>query len=552
MAPKLHVRLVGAIHLRDDLGRDCTPRGAKARGLVALLALSPDRKRTRRWLEAKLWSDRGPEQASGSLRQTLLEVRAALGNAADALVADRESIGFTALDTDLDADPQSAMAALASGRELMEGIDLRDQAFEAWLREQRQRFAPGGAGARAGAEPVLRALPLLVSTGTMPQGLGGFVALTLADAIGALISEFASVDVYGMNGAVIKLGPQERGLALNIEASEAEGQLHIYASLSAANNGRSIWSRHSVLPLRSSDPIAQGEFPAIVFEAAEAAMNALPRVLGGDTTPLQTEAMVARAVKEMFSFDASRIRLADTILTDAARLQPSAKIYAWHGLLRQIMFVERTDPDRARLFAEADTFVRKAMEGPQTNPLVLALASQVRVMIDENAEGGAALARDAIALSPNNAFAFAAQAGSLLRSGHLDAALTAARHGSHLASRSSFLHWWESLSGLAAVASGDYPGAIAHYEAARLRAPHFRSPLRHLLFLYLQSNQVEKAMRIMADLQQLEPDFSLERIRQDPSYPAATLRAGPLIRLSLPLEADHPPMPPLSKPDPSG
>ena len=37
MAPLIFVRLVGALAISDANGRDCTPRGGKARGLIALL-----------------------------------------------------------------------------------------------------------------------------------------------------------------------------------------------------------------------------------------------------------------------------------------------------------------------------------------------------------------------------------------------------------------------------------------------------------------------------------------------------------------------------------
>ena len=134
MPVELHVQLIGRLILRDGSGRDCTPRGVKARGLIGLLALTPDRKRSRRWLEGRLWSDRAPEQASGSLRQTLVEIRAALGSAAEALEADREHIGLCGLSTDLESDPIAAREALASGRELLEGIELRDPAFVDWLK----------------------------------------------------------------------------------------------------------------------------------------------------------------------------------------------------------------------------------------------------------------------------------------------------------------------------------------------------------------------------------------------------------------------------------
>jgi tetratricopeptide (TPR) repeat protein len=161
--------------------------------------------------------------------------------------------------------------------------------------------------------------------------------------------------------------------------------------------------------------------------------------------------------------------------------------------------------------------------------LVLALVSQVRVMLDSNPEAGAVLARDAVALSPFNPFGYAAQSGAMLRYSRNAEALAAARTGAEISSRTNLLHWWESLSGLAALSAGQHSAAIAHYEAAHYRAPNFRSPMRHLLFLYLAAGEEAKAQRVLRNLLRAEPDFTMDRIRHDADYPAATLRRSGLI-----------------------
>ena len=63
--------LVGPLCLRDAAGMDLTPRGRKSQGSPALVAVSPALRRSRSWLQDKLWSDRPQEQGSASLRQYL-------------------------------------------------------------------------------------------------------------------------------------------------------------------------------------------------------------------------------------------------------------------------------------------------------------------------------------------------------------------------------------------------------------------------------------------------------------------------------------------------
>jgi hypothetical protein len=53
--------------------------------------------------------------------------------------------------------------------------------------------------------------------------------------------------------------------------------------------------------------------------------------------------------------------------------------------------------------------------------------------------------------------------------------------------------------------------------------------MRHLLFLYMAAGEETKAQRVMTSLLRAEPDFSIDRVRNDPDYPASTLRRSGLL-----------------------
>src|SRR5713101_9378615 len=93
--PELRIALIGAFRVLAPDGEDLTPRGRKARALLAILALTPTRRRSRPALQDKLWSDRGPAQGAASLRQTLTEIRQAFGDHyRDCLASDMRGIGL--------------------------------------------------------------------------------------------------------------------------------------------------------------------------------------------------------------------------------------------------------------------------------------------------------------------------------------------------------------------------------------------------------------------------------------------------------------------------
>src|SRR3954465_5135013 len=103
--PELRIHVVGAFRVLAQNDEDLTPRGRKARALLAILALTPTRRRSRPALQDKLWSDRGPEQGAASLRQTLTEIRRAFGEAhRDCLISDMRGIGLAVERVALDLD----------------------------------------------------------------------------------------------------------------------------------------------------------------------------------------------------------------------------------------------------------------------------------------------------------------------------------------------------------------------------------------------------------------------------------------------------------------
>ncbi|WP_395396824.1 BTAD domain-containing putative transcriptional regulator [Novosphingobium sp. BL-8A] len=142
------VSLLGAFAMRRD-GSSLPLPGRKARGILAYLALAPDRSATREGLACLLWTDRGTLQARGSLRHALKELRAVPGFA-DALAMTRDCVRLDdmCVSTDIDrisaaarAQDLDALAALLahSHGDLLE--DFRDisPGFDEWLVAERSR-----------------------------------------------------------------------------------------------------------------------------------------------------------------------------------------------------------------------------------------------------------------------------------------------------------------------------------------------------------------------------------------------------------------------------
>lgn len=138
----LKVNLLGPLSITSLDGDDLTPRGRKSKALVAMLAVAPDGRRGRKWLQGHLWSDRQESQGSASLRQSLREIRKSFGDFRDIISADATVVSLDLSRVSLDIDEQTSGARDLTAkpgeiRDFLEGMDIRDEEFSNWLQDQR-------------------------------------------------------------------------------------------------------------------------------------------------------------------------------------------------------------------------------------------------------------------------------------------------------------------------------------------------------------------------------------------------------------------------------
>jgi DNA-binding SARP family transcriptional activator len=145
--PRLRLVLLGLMEAWGLGGLSVLPRGRKARGLLAVLALAQGAAVPRLHLAELLWSRRGAEQQRASLRQALRELQLALAPAGAPLLQPRRTevaLGpAEALWVDVQEAlrPSAAALALPVGEELLADLDGLDPAFDTWLADQRARLS---------------------------------------------------------------------------------------------------------------------------------------------------------------------------------------------------------------------------------------------------------------------------------------------------------------------------------------------------------------------------------------------------------------------------
>ncbi|MGB0799318.1 MAG: hypothetical protein ACPGRD_08370, partial [Planktomarina sp.] len=161
------------------------------------------------------------------------------------------------------------------------------------------------------------------------------------------------------------------------------------------------------------------------------------------------------------------------------------------------MYVERSFSDQNQILDEADELAQSAIKLGNRNPQILALIAQVRIMLDAEITMGAILAENALALDPCNPMAYAAMASAQLRQQDYQAARQTAMNGAAIAANTRLNHWLFSLVGLATLADGNWEKSIGFFERCHAHAPNFRSPMRHLIYLYMARSEPQRAKKMI-------------------------------------------------------
>src|SRR5215471_18299518 len=144
--------LLGGFGLRSADGGIVDLPGQKDRALLAVLAVASGDVQSRERLAGLLWSEHGDRQARDSLKQALVRLRRCLGGGEGVVLrTDRQSIALDKALIDVDVLAferrvrEATLASLTQAAalyrgDLLEGIAIRDPAFEDWLLVERQRL----------------------------------------------------------------------------------------------------------------------------------------------------------------------------------------------------------------------------------------------------------------------------------------------------------------------------------------------------------------------------------------------------------------------------
>ena len=508
-----------------------TPRGAKARAILGILATSGRHQCARDRLQKLLWSDRAHEQAAGSLRQALSEIRRALGGGRDVLGADRTTVWLV-----------EGQVGIAEGTGLfLEDVAPRDPAFDDWVAGRRAAEAGPTAlavpvGLPRGGAPAPRPVILIHTTGATSDL--SLIEDLLVDAVRRSVSETFRITV-ARGGGPAAAAPL---LEARINAFHLpEGRIGLAVGLESPRTADILWSELARLSLRGApepdDPALLGlaNRTTAAVEDAIRRSGAAPGMATG--TDGAAALLAARAVDGIFSLQADKVAEAEALLRQAIEIEPRGLYYGWLAQLYAVQYVERFVP-LSDLREPSEAACALAIESEPSNSHVLAAVATSKFVLQRNLAASGELAQLSVEANAANPLAWWALSQAQLYYGRVNEAYADARRAQSLAAGSRYRFWAELQVALTAAVRGRTHEAIRGAELSSALRPQFRPPLRYLSALYAGADMMTEAASSLKRLMAVEPDAAAERF-SDPNYPVSLMRRAGLLDQAKLAEAER-------------
>lgn len=528
----LTLYLLGPVRLICPTHGDITPRSQKARGALALLGTAHGMRMSRTQLQDKLWSNSPPEQGSASLRQTLREIRTALGDARGVLIGEAGWVGL---------DGQHVTVELSQAYQPGQGeaefateLDIRDPEFDNWLRDMRMQIEN---------RPRSTSAPLIGNSSTFPA-LGEMQVTTAPRLPQLRIDPPSAVEPMASISASILLQEAAWRAAELLPAELVSGQpmdsppLHhsestpgLRLSGVASLNGGQITVLATIVDSATGQAAAMRRFSWPIEKEAEM----MPLAISQLTIELisRTQAAVSMnksfTVLDIFSFNRDTLQSAERQLQQIQNHQPSRSgtAMALRAYLRITMALENLAPNHAEILEEAAELTANARDLAPGSAKVLGISALVMYLRQKDA-AARELANMAEQADPHDNFGQIAKAQVLLDSGHAADAYRSIQsmRGGLLASMAPAT--WMMRRAMIEVKLGKLEEAELTAAAAHAIAPSNRPSLRFLAALRFARGDEKGAFSAADSLRLLEPGFT-PLLFADPQYPVSTLRAAGLV-----------------------
>jgi len=520
----LQLNVIGPFDLRRTDGSRVTITSKKARAVLAMLAVAPGGRRERRWLQYKLWSERGEREGAASLRQTLSALRRALAPMGDVLEADRTTVTLSLSEVAVDALELSSVAQRLPGQaEFLEGLDIRDPEFDNWLREQRAFWSRQLETSQGGPDPseVDFAPPLDVPCVTLMPFASAEPLTAQAQELAEQVLDqlarhrwisFMDWAVHSGRSAAGAARPATANYVVTGQLRQSSGRLVLMVELTHLTTGQSVKRAQFTAPLADAADIGAGFATVARDMAIEVAGNfscalAQSYEQRSQSRPAQSdEALVWQGRWHINRLTPEDFEKAQAIFEDIIARNPGhveAHVYLALTTLWRV-WTCRADPRDIKL---ARRQAQKAIKLDVSDGRGYWIAGCAECWLG-NKTAAVHYTDEAIRLCPSLAFAHDQRGTNLAYDGNPLAALEALEHAIRLSPHHPQRFCFEGETALAALLAGDLSAALQHADHALLLRPaYWYAHMVKVLALH-RMGRADAVARAKRELYEFEPRFN--------------------------------------------
>lgn len=511
------VHVKGPLRLEIEEEEVKTPRGKKTRGLIALLIQAKNFRRSRSFLQDKLWSDRGPEQAAASLRQSLSELRKCLGPHKNALITDA---GCVQLDpnifviADFDANGEN---------DFFEDLDIKDPQFEHWVRDSRQSFENKPATFNSVTKTAKPVVVLGITEDSM-QSCGA--AKLLKSEVSRSLLETGGIEVLDLEvSSNFMIAENPACLFVRIETLTAGHSSIVVARIETMSAHRVLW-QSQVGPLHYEEVFQDQSIWQIRNLGQVVVANLLEQfVVRSQQFDLQPTAptLFARAYKSLFRFDRANLIEADRLLKAAYEIEPHGSFLSWRAYIRSTAEFEHLTSDFLE-YCDPNELHETALRTDGMNSNALLFAARHNFVTDGDPAFGIMLVDKALERNPSNPLGWGFRSNMLILENRFEDAVQAAERGLKLSEGQPMFPTLSIFSAMARMANQDLDRAVLDARAGTMTASKCQALRRYLFALFQALELPEKAGHELSLIRKREPEFTSKKLL-DSNYPLKTLQS---------------------------
>ena len=507
--------------------------GAKPRALFALLATAPFGRRTRPYLQNLLWGTSSYDGGQQSLRQALFTIKGVMGEDFDRLL----KVNNTEISLDLS---KVHFIGRPGGGEFLEGLDIRDDDFNDWLRGIRQSpeqlFSLFSASTQPPPPSILPAIAILpfrlVLGGPEHAVLGDWLAEEICRSLSRsnLLAVISHLSARELAAAQIELTRVRK--ALNVDYCVAGSlrvagdQVTLDADCLDAQSGRILWTRQFTGTLGefvgpSSQPVSE----VVRTIGQTIASDAVSHAQGRSLSSLADHEVLIAGVGMMHQLKLSTFARAREMIEEAIRRAPRApEPHAWLGEWYVTSVFNGWSTNRMKDIGLALDCTARALDIDPENSFALTTDGVVHNNLLMRMDRAQERFEAALGRNPNEAMAWLSSGVLSAYRDDGDDAIMRVERALRLSPLDPFGYLYDSLASTAYLAAEKFERSLDLADRSLAKNDRHLSTLRVRICALHHLGRELDARRAAANLLRLQPDFTVAAYRR--SHPAAEFKIG--------------------------